>query len=68
MPCVMRGLHAVRFMVIEPTSGAVLSISDDKVDALDAARAQIQAGERLALQYAAPADPDLRQGELWPVD
>ena len=68
IPCVMRGLHAVRFMVIEPTSGAVLSIADDKVDALDAARAQIQAGEQLALQQAAPADPDGRQGELWPPD
>ena len=68
MPCVMRGLHAVRFMVIEPSSGVVLSIADDKVDALDAARAQIQAGEQLALQRADPAARDARQAELWPLD
>ena len=68
MPCVMQGLHAVRFMVIEPISGAVLSIAYDKVDAPDAARAQIQAGEQLALQHAAPADADGRQGELWSLD
>ena len=50
-------------MVIE-----LLSIADDKVDALDAARAKIQAGEQLALLQAAPAVPDGRQGELWPLD
>ena len=68
MPCVMRGLHAVRFMVIEPVTGAVLSIADGKTEALDAARGLIQAAELLALQQAGPATPDARQGRLWPND
>ena len=68
MPCVMRGLHAVRFMVIDPTSGAVLSIADGKVEALDAARGLIQAAEQLALQQAEPSAPDARQGRLWSDD
>lgn len=38
MPCVARGLHATRYMVVEPQAGAVLSIADDKVEALAGAR------------------------------
>ena len=31
VPCVLRGLHAVRFMVMDPVTGAVLSLADDKI-------------------------------------
>ena len=68
MPCVMKGLHSVRFMVIEPASGAVLSIADEKGESLDAARGMIRAAEQLALQQAEPAELDFRQAELWPRD
>jgi 5-methylcytosine-specific restriction endonuclease McrA len=58
-PCVVRGLHAVRYFVIEPASGAVLSLADDKTEALDAARAMLAAND----SCAAPA---AHQAELWP--
>lgn len=66
IPCVMRGLHAVRFMVIEPASGAVLSLADDKVDALDGARAAIRANELIEMERAQTRGRDPRQQELWP--
>lgn len=66
VPCVMRGLHAVRFMVIEPATGAVLSLADDKVAALDDARAAIRANAVLELQRAQVLGNDPRQVELWP--
>ena len=37
-PTIINGLHAVRFSVIEPRAGRVLSIAETKVDALAAAR------------------------------
>lgn len=59
VPCVVRGLHAVRYFVIEPATGAVLSLSVDKNEALEAAR--------VALQAQAPgADDSAVQSELWP--
>ena len=66
MPCVVKGLHALRFMVIEPTTGAVLSLADEKVTALDAARAVIRATELLAIEQAQALGRDPRQAELWP--
>ena len=68
MPCVMKGLHAVRFMVIEPATGAVLSLADEKVAALDTARAVIRTTELLAVEQAQALGRDLRQAELWPRD
>lgn len=65
-PCVMRGLHAVRFMVIEPISGAVLSLADGKAEALGAARKMIYATELLASGLADSGAPDSFQCELWP--
>jgi len=32
-PCVENGLHAVRFMVIDPRRGSVLSVADNKLGA-----------------------------------
>lgn len=66
VPCVVHGLHAVRFMVIEPRSGAVLSLAHDKVGALHEARAFIRSTELLLAERAWPAAPDPRQLEIWP--
>jgi hypothetical protein len=66
MPCVVKGLHAVRFMVIEPSSGIVLSIAEQKVDALDSARAVLRAAEQLAQASGDRDAAESRQGELWP--
>ncbi len=65
-PCVMRGLHAVRFMVIDPKSGAVLSLADDKTEALDAARKMIVASELLASGVNDDGALAPQQCELWP--
>lgn len=64
-PCVVHGLHAVRFMVIEPATGAVLSLSQDKVEALDAARSFIRSTEVLSVEQS-PDWRDSRQMEMWP--
>lgn len=37
-PLISKGLHAVRFMVIEPRAGRVLSIAESKLEALGGAR------------------------------
>jgi 5-methylcytosine-specific restriction endonuclease McrA len=66
MPCVAKGLHSVRYLVIEPASGVVVSIADAKVDALDRARAVLAAAEHLAQQRADADTRVMRQGELWP--
>jgi hypothetical protein len=62
LPTISNGLHAVRFMVIEPRRGAVLSVADDKLQAIAAAR-------RLLIQLPAPgaANDDIwSQVALWP--
>lgn len=68
VPCVMRGLHAVRFMVLDPSSGAVLSLADGKAEALAAARRTIRENERLAVEAEHARGVDPRQGLLWPED
>jgi len=68
MPCVVKGLHAVRFLVVEPSTGAVISLEDDKVAALDSARRMIHATELLAIQQAQADGTEIRQAELWPLD
>lgn len=63
-PCIERGLHSVRFSVLDPTAGSVLSVSNDKRQALDTARRRLR-----ALGMAADAPPPFkpwRQGALWP--
>jgi hypothetical protein len=63
MPFVSRGLHAVRFMVIEPRAGSVLSIAEDKQEALASARRLLLVGE----QFTEPAanDDQWEQARLW---
>lgn len=62
MPMIANGLHAVRFMVIEPRAGAVLSVAEDKREAIAAARTLLRGG------VGAPAanDPQWCQVLLWP--
>ena len=38
MACIERGLHGVRFMVLHPSTGGVLSVATDKSEALSQAR------------------------------
>jgi hypothetical protein len=38
LPTVVNGLHGVRYLVIEPRAGTVLSVSLDKLEAIAAAR------------------------------
>jgi hypothetical protein len=62
LPTISNGLHAVRFMVVEPRRGNVLSVADDKQQAIAAAR-------RMLVALTAPAaanDAQWLQGRLWP--
>jgi 5-methylcytosine-specific restriction endonuclease McrA len=63
LPCVSNGLHAVRFMVVDPRAGSVLSVSEDKGQALAAARRMLR-GQHVSLREAAN-DPQWEQCELW---
>jgi hypothetical protein len=63
LPCVSNGLHAVRFMVVDPRAGSVLSVSEDKGQALAAARRMLR-GEQVPAREAAN-DPQWEQRELW---
>lgn len=62
MPCVSRGLYSTRYMVVQPQAGLVLSIAEDKVEALAVARQRLQAAND---KDVAPAEPLGLQGELW---
>lgn len=66
VPCVSRGLHAVRFMVMEPASGAVISVAEQKVDALMAARKVIRAGAAVARDRERAEAAHAGQQALWP--
>ena len=62
LPTVANGLHAVRFMVIEPRRGTVLAVADDKLQAIASARRLL-----VRLPAAAPAnDAVWEQHALWP--
>ena len=63
LPCVANGLHAVRYMVIEQAEGAVLSIADDKREALATARRLLSANDD-----ATSPDASWQQASLWPDD
>lgn len=66
LPSVAKGLHAVRFMVLEPRSGSVLSVADNKLEALAGARRLLLAASALARKAA--NDDQWQQGLLWPED
>ncbi|MBP6901047.1 MAG: HNH endonuclease [Burkholderiaceae bacterium] len=64
-PCVANGLHAVRFMVLDPRAGTVLATADTKTEVLQAARRAI----RQLLQQCPPSEPTAvaaAQAALWP--
>jgi hypothetical protein len=62
MPRIANGLHAVRFMVIEPRGGAVISAADDKLEAIEAARRLLR---QVPARHAAN-DDRWQQSLLWP--
>lgn len=64
MPCISRGLYATRYMVVQPQAGVVLSVSEDKVEALALARQRLAAAndEQVFRKQSA------MQGELWPEE
>lgn len=64
MPCIERGLHAVRHMVLEPRTGGVLSVSTSKHQALSDARRLLRTATSLAARQAANA-PTMEQAGLW---
>lgn len=65
LPSVSRGLHSLRYMVIEPGPGIVISIADDKVAALASAREVLRATIELERVETAGAQDQLT---LWPED
>jgi len=64
LPCLARGLHAVRYMVIEPRAGSVLSVAEEKTEALQAARRLLRATATLARIDAREAEA--QQEPLFP--
>jgi hypothetical protein len=62
VPTISNGLHAVRFMVIDARGGAVLSVSNDKLEAMSLARRHLHL---VAPQHAAN-DELWTQDALWP--
>lgn len=65
---VERGLHSVRYLVINPRTGAVVSAAAGKVEALAGARRVIRATDALARFTSVDAanDPHGAQADLWP--
>lgn len=61
MACVERGLHAVRFMVLHPSTGGVLAVATDKTEVLAQARRVLKAAATLA----SANDEAFVQGSLW---
>lgn len=64
MPCIERGLHAVRHMVLEPRTGGVLAVSTNKHQALSDARRLLRAADSLSARQAAN-QPIMEQAGLW---
>jgi hypothetical protein len=60
MPCVSRGLYAIRYMVVQPQAGVVLSVSEDKVQALALARQRLAANDKHQIE-----EKPAVQGELF---
>lgn len=62
MPTVANGLHAVRFLVVDPRGGAVLSVGETKTEVIASARRLL----RGSVETVAANDETWEQGELWP--
>ena len=59
-PTITNGLHAVRFMVVDPRAGTVLSVADAKLEAIAMAR------RLLYLTMPASNDALWQQAAFWP--
>lgn len=68
LPTVDRGLHALQYLVIEPGPGVVLSVADDKVMALSAARRLLQATAQLSRVEGLARTASGLQQDLWPAE
>ena len=67
LPTIANGLHSVRFMVIEPRRGTVLSVADDKLQAIASARRHLSG----LPPSTAANDAQWEQAGLWldlPID
>jgi len=62
VPTILNGLHAVRFMVVDARGGAVLSVSNDKLEAMALARRHLH----LVTPQFAANDALWTQDALWP--
>lgn len=67
MPCVSKGLHTVRFMV-DPRAGSVLSVAEQKTEALASARRLLRATEALVRREAQEAASEPKHAKLWAED
>ena len=65
LPCIDKGLHAVRHMVLAPATGVVVATSLDKRQALSDARRLLRSAGHLATLVAAN-EPVFEQAGLWP--
>lgn len=64
LPCIDKGLHAVRHMVLQPSTGAVVATSLDKRQALADARRLLRSAGYLAA-IAAANESVFEQAGLW---
>lgn len=67
MPCVARGLHGVKYMVIQPRAGTVLAVADEKSEVLAAARRVIEAAGELQAANDEPWQPKLWADAEMPI-
>lgn len=64
-PYVSRGLYAIRYMVLDPSAGPVLSVAGEKVLALSRARRVLEAANESRFWNVGVAGV---QGQLWPLE
>lgn len=62
VPTIANGLHAVRFMVMDPRGGAVLATGESKLEVIARARVALNA---TAIRHAAN-DEQWEQAQIWP--
>lgn len=62
VPTIVNGLHAVRFLVLDPRAGGVLATGESKMEVIARARLMLNA---TAAREAAN-DEQWEQGQIWP--
>ena len=62
VPTIANGLHAVRFMVLDPRGGAVLAAGESKLEVIARARHALNA----TIQVGAANDERWEQAQIWP--